>query len=159
MEELTRQEIDERVAILKRFRILLEQQRDKFREYLTVLEKQQKSITSEDTESLLAHTELEQQVIAGIASIQKVIVPMSEMYSTVNQTAQFHENDSIESIQTDLTKLKSQILTQNEKNRELLSIHISQIRSQMQQFTNPYKGKRSVYAQKNTVGKLVEVQA
>lgn len=35
-------EIAERVAILKRFRSLLEEQRLKFREYLTVLEKQEK---------------------------------------------------------------------------------------------------------------------
>ncbi|MFA6856614.1 MAG: flagellar export chaperone FlgN [Treponema sp.] len=159
MEELTKQEVDERVAILKRFRMLLVQQRDKFREYLTVLEKQQESISSEDAESLLAHTELEQQVIAGITSIQKVIVPMSEMYSNIHKPLPLQENDSIESIQTDLTNLRSQILTQNEKNRELLRIHISQIRSQMQQFTNPYKGTRSVYAQKNAVGKLVEIEA
>ncbi|MCK9170331.1 MAG: flagellar protein FlgN [Treponema sp.] len=159
MEELTSQEVDERVAVLKRFRVLLVQQRNKFREYLTVLEKQQESITSEDTESLLAHTELEQQVIAGIANIQKVIVPMSEMYSNINKPSLLKENDSIEAIQTDLTNLKSQILTQNEKNRELLRTHMTQIRSQIQQFTNPYKGKRSIYAQKNAVGKLVEVQA
>jgi hypothetical protein len=159
MEELTQKEVDERVAILKRFRILLAQQRDKFREYLTVLEKQQESITSEDTELLLAHTELEQQVVTGITNIQKVIVPISEMYTSINKTVPFRENDSIESIQTDLSNLQSQILVQNEKNRDLLRIHISQIRSQMQQFTNPYRGKRSVYAQKNTLGKFVEVQA
>lgn len=159
MEELTRQEIDERVAILKRFRTLLVQQRDKFREYLTVLEKQQESITAEDTESLLAHTELEQQVVAGITNIQKVLVPMSEMYASANVPAQLQENSSIESIRTELSNLQSQILVQNEKNRELLRVHISQVRSQMQQFTNPYKGKRSVYAQKNAVGKFVEIEA
>lgn len=38
MAELTKQEIDERVAILKRYKSLLEQQRNKFREYLKVLE-------------------------------------------------------------------------------------------------------------------------
>ena len=41
MEELSNQELEERVAILKRLRFLLEQQRSKFKEYLTVLEKQQ----------------------------------------------------------------------------------------------------------------------
>ena len=34
MEELTQQELDERVALLRKFRSLLEQQRNKFREYL-----------------------------------------------------------------------------------------------------------------------------
>ena len=35
--ELTQAQIDERIAVLKRFRTLLEQQRNKFREYLHVL--------------------------------------------------------------------------------------------------------------------------
>ena len=81
MAEITQEELNERVAILRRFRSLLEEQRGKFREYLNVLEKQQDSITTENPESLLAHTELEQQVVKSIASLQKVIVPMSKMYS------------------------------------------------------------------------------
>ena len=60
MAEITQQELDERVALLRKFRSLLEQQRNKFQEYLNVLEKQQDSITSQNTESLIAHTELEQ---------------------------------------------------------------------------------------------------
>ena len=49
-------EIAKRVAVLKRFRTLLEQQRLKFREYLTVLEKQEKSISDENTDAVLQHT-------------------------------------------------------------------------------------------------------
>ena len=78
--ELTQAEIDERAAILRRFRSLLEQQRDKFREYLLVLESQSKVIQEENTESLLAHTELEQQIASHIISLQKVIKPMELMY-------------------------------------------------------------------------------
>ena len=80
MAELTQEELDERVALLRKFRSVLEQQRNKFQEYLTVLEKQQDSITKENPESLIAHTELEQQVVKNIANLQKVIVPMSKMY-------------------------------------------------------------------------------
>ena len=78
--ELTQAEIDERTAILRRFRSLLEQQREKFREYLLVLESQSKVIQEENTESLLAHTELEQQIASHIISLQKVIKPMELMY-------------------------------------------------------------------------------
>ena len=66
MAEITQEELNERVAILKRFRALLEQQRGKFKEYLNVLEKQHDSITNENTEALLAHTELEQQVVKNL---------------------------------------------------------------------------------------------
>src|SRR5574344_1455328 len=159
MEELTQQEIDERVAILKRFRTLLSQQRDKFREYLDVLEKQQTSISSGSTEALLAHTELEQQVVAGIADIQKVIVPMSEMYASVKGTAAPADIEPLEDIQNDLEKLQNQVLIQNKQNRDLLRVHITQIKAQMQQIRNPYRNARSVYAEKKPVGAFVEVEA
>ena len=47
MANLTQTEIEERTAILKRFRSLLEQQRAKFKEYLHVLEEQEKTIKTE----------------------------------------------------------------------------------------------------------------
>ena len=75
-ENLTQEEINERIAILKRFRHLLEQQRNKFKEYLTVLEKQEKGIASEDDTVIVAQAELEQQIVSNITNLQKVIVPM-----------------------------------------------------------------------------------
>ena len=84
MEKITQEELNERVALLKKFRSLLEQQRNKFREYLTVLEKQQDSINDENTEKLLAHTEIEQQVVQNLSNLQKVIVPMTKMYNSIN---------------------------------------------------------------------------
>ena len=159
MQELSQNEIDERVAVLKRFKTLLVQQRDKFREYLSVLEKQQTSIEEENTDALIAHTELEQQVVSNIAGLQTVIVPMSEMYSAIRSSAPANETLALESIQKDLAHLQSQVLAQNEKNRSMLRVHIANIQSQMERIKNPYRGSRSVYAQKQSVGSFVEVQA
>ena len=159
MQELSQNEIDERVAVLKRFKTLLMQQRDKFREYLSVLEKQQTSIAEENTDALIAHTELEQQVVSNIAGLQKVIVPMAEMYSSIRSSAHEDETRALESIRNDLARLQSQILIQNEKNRNMLRVHIANIQTQMGRIKNPYRGNRSVYAQKQAVGSFVEVQA
>ena len=159
MQELSQNEIDERVAVLKRFKTLLVQQRDKFREYLSVLEKQQTSIAEENTDALIAHTELEQQVVSNIAGLQKVIVPMAEMYSSIRSSAPADETRALESIRNDLDRLQSQVLVQNEKNRSLLRVHIANIQMQMNRIKNPYRGNRSVYAQKQSVGSFVEVQA
>ena len=41
MAEITHEELLERVALLRKFKSVLEQQRNKFKEYLAVLEKQQ----------------------------------------------------------------------------------------------------------------------
>lgn len=159
MAEITQQELDERVALLRRFRSLLEQQRNKFQEYLTVLEKQNDSITSQNAESLLAHTELEQQVVRNIANLQKVIVPMQKMYKAAVPMAHTDEELSINKIQNELNDLQNKVLKQNQINRDLLRVHIETIRNQIQNFKNPYKNVRSVYAKPQQVASLVEVEA
>ena len=161
MAELTKQEIDERIAILKRFKTLLEQQRNKFREYLKILEQQQSSITAEDPEKLLAHTEIEQQVVSNIMSLQKVIVPMTDLYHGISGTSVQAENDAVlTNIQHDLTDLQEKVLIQNEKNRNLLKTHLSQIRTQLNSLKNPYAHMRSVYAQTGSQSaRLVEIEA
>ena len=158
MEELSNQELEERVAILKRLRFLLEQQRNKFKEYLTVLEKQQNSIDKEDSEALIKHSELEQQIVKNISNLQKVIIPMNKMYSTINGSSAKTQNDSeIEKIQNELSDLQSKVLRQNEINRDLLRVHVENIKRQINNFKNPYKNNRSVYAQSQKVAQLVEI--
>ena len=160
MAEITQEELNERVALLRRFRSLLEEQRGKFREYLTVLEKQQDSITSENPENLLAHTELEQQVVKSIASLQKVIVPMSKMYSAGGNKSPVAEDAEIAKIQNDLSDLQDKVLKQNAINRDLLRVHIEQLRAQISNFKNPYKNNRSVYANVHAqaVATMVQVE-
>ena len=159
MAELTDEELNERVAILRRFRILLEQQRSKFQEYLNVLEKQEGAISKEDTNAIISHAELEQQVVAGIKNLQKVIVPMSEIYKSSAQNATSEYDKSVESIQNELEKLQDKVLAQNQKNRELLKKHLVQIRSQIENFKNPYRKNRSIYASaQNAHGSLVAVE-
>ena len=161
MAEITQEELNERVALLHRFRSLLEEQRGKFREYLTVLEKQQDSITTENPESLLAHTELEQQVVKNIANLQKVIVPMAKLYKSkaaANNPAA--EDAEVAKLQNELSDLQNKVLKQNAINRDLLRVHIEQLRSQIAGFKNPYKTNRSVYAgvQAQSVATMVHVE-
>ena len=159
MAEITQEELNERVALLRKFRSVLEQQRNKFQEYLTVLEKQQDSITKENPENLIAHTELEQQVVKNIANLQKVIIPMSKMYKASVPMAHTNEDSDIRQIQNELNDLQTRVLKQNQINRDLLREHIESIRTQIQNFKNPYKNIKSVYAQPQRVASLVEVEA
>lgn len=160
MAEITQEELNERVAILRRFRSLLEEQRGKFREYLNVLEKQQDSITSENPENLLVHTELEQQVVKNIANLQKVIVPMAKMYkaNTGSYSSPAAEDAEIAKIQNDLSDLQDKVLKQNAINRDLLRVHIEQLKAQISGFKNPYKNNRSVYATVQPVAQMVHVE-
>lgn len=159
MAEISQQELDERVALLRRFRTLLEQQRQKFQDYLNVLEKQQDSITNENPENLIAHTELEQQVVKNIANLQKVIVPMTKIYNESKGITKEQEAAEISKIQNDLSELQNKVLKQNEINRDLLRLHIAQIKTQLANLKNPYKNNRSVYAvaQPQKVATLVQM--
>ena len=68
--EIDSAELAQRVAVLKRFKILLTQQRDRFRSYLDLLDKQQNIIESGCAEELLSYVEIEEKIVADIFSIQ-----------------------------------------------------------------------------------------
>lgn len=165
MTELTQEELNERVSILLKFRKLLEQQRNKFQEYLLVLEKQQTSISEENPENLIAHSELEQQIVQNISNLQKVILPMSKMYKSVYSSSDDEkilaqkEAENIDNLQNELADLQTKVLKQNEINRDLLRVHIENIKTQIANFNNPYKNNRSVYAKPQRVASLIEVEA
>lgn len=162
MEAISKEELDERVAIIKRFRALLAEERKKFETYLHALECHERSIENEDADSLLAHTELEQTIIEGISNMQKVIVPMSVLYNEKNKTEDGScaaQDEIVSKLENDLSKLQKKVLLQNEKNRNLLRLHIARIQNQMQALRNPYRANKSVYAHTEKVGTLVEVQA
>ncbi len=154
---LTEEELKERIEIVKRFKSLLEQQRAKFQEYLIVLEKQHEKIELDDAESMSAHAELENQIVANIKSLQKVIVPMNDLYQSVSDD---EDTGAIDKIQNDLNKLQKQVLVQNERNRELLQARMNQLKNQMNAFavSNPYRGKRSIYAERQS-GNLVSIES
>jgi len=139
-------ELAQRVAVLRRFKTLLTQQRDRFRSYLNLLEKQQNVIESGSAEELLAYVEIEEKIVADIFSIQKVIDPLEEMYYTVvsgktpGKAPQKSENsDEVPSLKASLEKLKSEAVIRSTKNKELLSKRMLELRSEIKALrNNPY---------------------
>jgi len=152
-QNLSEDEVAERIAVLKRLRLLLVEQRSKFQEYLSVLEKQEFNIVEEDSDKLLAHTELEQHIVENITNLQRVIKPMEELYKFSHS-----DKDDIPMLKTDLTKLQEQILVQNEKNRTTLRDHINSIRTKIQGIQNPYRNTRSVYAQSTQTASIINIE-
>ena len=156
--DLSQDEINERVAILKRFRHLLEQQRNKFKEYLVVLEKQEEGIKSEDDTVIVAQAELERQIVSNISNLQKVIVPIETMYKEKGITL----TAEIPQIQKELTELQEAVLTQNEKNQSLLKEHMEELKSRISNFSNPkfnpYAKNTSIYSQKTSTPSIIDVE-
>jgi len=157
-ENLSNEEFNERVAILKRYRKLLEQQRAKFREYLAVLEKQAQGIEDSNEDAISAHAELEHQIITNISTLQKVTLPLEKLYKdSVNG-----DDDQIPVLKADLTALRDEVLKQNEKNRELLKTKIVEVRNQIKKIQdprmNPYAKTRSIYSQNTPTASIIDVE-
>lgn len=159
---ISEKELEERVALLKRFKDLLEKQRQKFRDYLNVLEKQADVIENQDTEALMIHTELEQQIVANIQNLQKVIEPIEQMYveSSLNSDdSKILSNSSeIPILKTDLQKLQNEVLAQNSKNRQMLKVQIEELRTKIQGLKNPYKYNKSIYSNTESSASIISIE-
>ena len=147
-------ELAQRVAVLRRFKTLLSQQRDRFRSYLDLLEKQQSVIEGGSAEDLLTYVEIEEKIVADIFSIQKVIDPLEEMYYSVisgQNPAKFpvksDNPDEVPGLKASLEKLKSEAVMRSTKNKELLSKRMLELRSEIKALrNNPYAAKRSNFS-------------
>ncbi|MCL2196437.1 MAG: flagellar biosynthesis protein FlgN [Treponema sp.] len=155
--EINPAELAQRVAILKRFKILLSQQRERFRSYLDLLDKQQNVIESGSAEDLLTYVEIEEKIVADIFSIQKVIDPLEEMYNSVvsgqNQPkVPVSENaEEVPSLKASLENLKNEAVIRSTKNKELLSKRMLELRQEITTLrNNPYAGAgRTAYSNSN----------
>jgi DNA repair exonuclease SbcCD ATPase subunit len=141
---LSAEELSQRIAVIKRFREMLQTQRDRFRKYLEVLDKQQDAIERGDTEALLSHVELEEHIIKDIFNIQKVIDPLENLYQSLPAPGGETE---VTGLKAAVEKLKQEAVIRSERNRDLLSKRMTEIRSEIKSLRgNPYAARRSIYA-------------
>ncbi|MDR1412230.1 MAG: flagellar biosynthesis protein FlgN [Spirochaetaceae bacterium] len=156
---ISEEEISRRISILRRFRELLKTQRDRFRQYLEVLDRQKDVIEGGNAEEIAAHVELEEKIVADIFSIQKVIDPLENMYrdaypipkkgrkSRAKETAE--ESAGIPCLKDALEGLRAEAVSRADRNRELLSRRMTAVRSEIKTIRkSPYSKKsRSLYGE------------
>lgn len=146
---LSKDEVQKRVSVLKRLKDNLLQQREKFQNYLVVLEKEKVSIESGQVEALQTQVQVEENIVSEIYSFQKVIDPLEEIYKAV---APAHEDDhEIVQLRGSLDHLREQVLEKNQRNRSLLSSKMAEVQQEIVQVRKPRR--HSVYggfAQKQT---------
>jgi len=168
-------ELAQRVAVVKRFKELLIQQRERFSAYLNVLDKQQLLIGYGSAEEITAHVELEEQIVADIFSIQKVINPLEIMYNAVDNDIDgavggasradsyddlgtFITINDVPEIKAALEDLKNQAVVRSARNRDLLSSRMEEINSDIQTIhNNPFLSKARNALYQNVSPSLVDV--
>jgi len=167
--EIDSAELAQRVAVLKRFKILLAQQRDRFKSYLELLDKQQNVIESGSAEDLLTYVEIEEKIVADIFSIQKVIDPLEEMYNHVitghslqkfPAQGDIDNREEVPNLKSSLEKLKSEAVMRSTQNKELLSKRMLELRQEIKTLrNNPYaiSNKRTSFSSSNTPS-IIDIQ-
>jgi hypothetical protein len=141
--QLSREELDQRVAVLRRFRTLLVEQRNRFRSYLEELDRQQDVIETGSAEELIAHVELEEKIVADIFAVQKVIDPLDRMYHTVSARDSGNPlggETEVRGLESALENLKKEAVIRSGRNKDLLSRRMAEIREEIKNLrTNPYR--------------------
>jgi hypothetical protein len=144
--EVSAEEVSQRVAVLKRFRELLTEQRNRFRQYLEVLDKQKDLIETGRTEDLNRHVELEEKILADIFSIQKVIDPLEDILQAPAMTS-VREAADAPALRTSLENLKTEAKIRLERNKNLLSTEMVRIRKEIKKLGGKsFVNRPSIYA-------------
>jgi len=143
------------MAVVKRLKELLAQQSERFRSYLSVLDKQRLAIDTGSAEQIAAHVEIEEQLIADIFSIQKAIDPLEVMY---NAMGPYLPANDVSDLKNALENLKTRAALKSGQNRDLLSGRMDTINTEIQVLkNNPFlsKARNSMY--QNAAPSLVDI--
>jgi len=149
-------ELAQRVAVIKRFKELLMQQRERFRSYLALLDKQRQLLIGIDSaDEIIAHVELEEQIVADIFSLQKVIDPMEVMYNSVSP---YLPANDVPELKATLEDLKNQAAVRSGQNRDLISRRMEEINKGLQAIkNNPFFSKARFSLYKNAAPSIVDI--
>jgi chromosome segregation ATPase len=146
---LTREEVDRRVALLKRLKATLAEQRSKFQTYLKVLDAEKASIEKDAVDTLRAQVELEEELVVDIHAIQKVIDPLE---AVLHQSYHGASDDEVTDLRSSLETLKVQVQEKSRENRGLLSRSMAALEGEVVRLRpqvrgrNPYAGARAASA-------------
>jgi hypothetical protein len=156
---ISESELAQRVAVIKRFKELLVQQRERFRSYLTVLDRQQLLIVNGGADEIAAHVELEEQIVADIFSIQKVIDPLEIMYNAAGVAGgPYLTANDVPALKATLEDLKTQAAARSGQNRDLLSGRMADINSEIQAIkNNPFISNARYSLYKNAAPSLIDI--
>lgn len=138
-------ELERRVALLRRFRELLLQQRSSFERYLTVLDHEKADIEQGDVDRLMAHVEIEEAIVSELYTFQKVIDPLEQLYKEAYPPAEAATHD-LPALKGALVELRDEVLRRNEENRNLLKGRMEVLRGEILALRGPYAKRSSVYA-------------
>jgi flagellar biosynthesis/type III secretory pathway chaperone len=124
---MTVRESQGKASVLKRLREMLLRQKDKFRQYLDLLEQEGSSIADGDTERLQVQLELEKILIGEIHTLHRVIEPLEDLY----RAAYPKSEESIPALKAVLADMGAQMKERNAKNRAALRMKMEELKGEI----------------------------
>ena len=127
MHDLTPQEFEERVAILRRFKATLERQRDRFRRYLDQLERSADGPCDDEPSHLDLHVEMEQSIVRELSLFERSVEPLEHLYRE-------HDPDGageIPALRQALQRTRDEVLQRAQANRSFLQSRLESIRAEL----------------------------
>jgi len=149
---LTQQEKNHRVAVLKKLKSTLEGQRQKFFNYLNVLDAEKSMIESGDPEVLVEQVRMEESIVAEIFTFQKVIDPLDDLY----RQSYPESDEEVNHLRGTLESLKNQVQEQNKVNRQLLAVKMEHLRNELQGLRRVPRGK-PLYGSSTPAPSLIDI--
>lgn len=132
--------------LAKKIRENLVSQRNKLEEYLTILEKENNDIIEEDADKLIAHIDLEKNIIEDLTDFKKILEPLEKMYSN----SPYKKDDNLMNLKTSLDRLTGQVKEKSVANKEKLEIVLEKVKLNLANvsaknkiFKNTYETARS----------------
>ncbi|MDR2151006.1 MAG: flagellar biosynthesis protein FlgN [Spirochaetaceae bacterium] len=126
--------VQERAAAIERLRDVLHKQRDCFSAYLAILKRQKTALEQGNVEAAGVYVALEEQIVADIFSLQKVITPLESWYRRIEP------QKDIMQLKAALSDLCDQSISLSKQNRTLLLSRMNTVRSAIQSIQkNPYR--------------------
>lgn len=149
------QDLEQRVAVLRKLKENLLLQREKFNSYLNILEQEKKSIETGTVDHLQAQVALEESIVAEIYQVQRVIDPLEAIYK---HTLGPDDQEEVVDLKSSLETLRQQVLEKNTQNRRLLSTKMEEVRQEILKIRRPRKG-RSLYGSQDQVSGRIDINA
>jgi len=115
---------EERVRILRRFKAAIERQRERFREYLRVLEAQHGNETLD--EQLLFHLELETQIFREIETFERIAGPLEKLYRDKDPDGALQ----LPRLREQLDRTRHEVLSRAAANKAALRAQLTSIRAE-----------------------------
>ena len=130
---LAQEELEQRVAILRRLKTYLADQRTRLQSYLELLDSQHDAVASGDSKSLEAHLEAEGTLVSQIRQFQRVIDPLQRMYAVSVPDG----DKDVGALEESLQSLREQAMERIDRMRDQVKTRMEDLRNEIASLRRP----------------------